>query len=91
MKGKGPKMLTARQFAELRDVPYTTVIFWLRKGALQGAEKQEIPFGRQGFIWRVPDNAPLPDLPIGRPLKTGRDGNTAKRPTKKRRKKGGDQ
>jgi len=43
-------MITARQFAELREVPYTTVIFWLRKGVLEGAEKQEIPFGRQGFI-----------------------------------------
>jgi len=65
MKGKQPKMVTARQFAELRGVPYTTVIFWLKKSLLHGAEKQEIPFGRQGFIWRVPDDAPLPELTPG--------------------------
>jgi hypothetical protein len=76
MKGKQPKMMTARQFATLRGVPYTTVIFWLKKDAIPGAEKLEIAVGRQGFIWRVPEDAPLPDLPRG------------PRPTKKAAKKG---
>ena len=58
-------MVTARQFATLHGVPYTTVIFWLKKEAIPGAEKQEIPVGRQGFIWRVPEDAPLPELPRG--------------------------
>src|SRR5262245_47182760 len=65
MKGKQSKMVTARQFATLHGVPYTTVIFWLKKEAIPGAEKQEIPVGRQGFIWRVPEDAPLPELPRG--------------------------
>jgi len=58
-------MITARKFAELRGVPYTTVIFWLKKELLTGAEKHDIPFGRQGFVWRVPDDAPLPELTPG--------------------------
>src|SRR5215831_362154 len=65
MKGKQSKMVTARQFAGLHGVPYTTVIFWLRKEVIPGAEKQEIPVGRQGFIWRIPEDAPLPELPRG--------------------------
>jgi hypothetical protein len=65
MKGKQPKMVTARQFATLHGVPYTTVIFWLKREVIPGAEKQEIPVGRQGFIWRVPEDAPLPELPRG--------------------------
>jgi hypothetical protein len=65
MKGKQPKMITARQFATVHGVPYTTVIFWLKKEAIPGAEKLEIPVGRQGFIWQVPEDAPLPDLPRG--------------------------
>ncbi len=80
-------MITARQFSELRKIPYTTVIFWLKKGALAGAEKQEIPFGRQGFIWQVPDDAPLPELPAGRKPKAKDESGTAK-PAKKPRKKG---
>jgi len=79
-------MITARQFAELRDVPYTTVIFWLRKGVLEGAEKQEIPFGRQGFIWQVLDNAPLPESPMGPKTKPGdTDGQAAASPVTKKK------
>jgi hypothetical protein len=73
MKGKQPKMITTRQLGAMRGVPYTTVIFWLKKEAIPGAEKLEIAVGRQGFIWRVPEDAPLPDLPRGpRPKKAAK-------------------
>jgi len=62
MKGK-PKMLTARQFAAAREVAYTTVISWLNKKLLPGAEKQELAYG--GFMWQIPADATVPDLKPG--------------------------
>jgi hypothetical protein len=58
-------MLTARQFANMHGVPHSTVIFWLNKGVIPGAEKMEIAIGKKGFLWRIPDDAPLPKLPKG--------------------------
>ena len=87
MKGKS-EMLTARQFADRRQVPYTTVIFWLKNEALKGAEKLEIPFGRQGFVWRVPADAELPILKPGPKAKTGKGNKPAKKSRKKASKKG---
>ena len=80
-------MVTARQFSELRGVPYTTVIFWLKKELLKGAEKQEIPFGRQGFIWRVPDDALLPELTPGPVPKATKKAEPKAKPVKKAVKK----
>ena len=62
MKEK-PKMLTARQFAAAREVAYTTVISWLNKELLIGAEKQELAYG--GFMWCIPEDAPVPELKPG--------------------------
>jgi hypothetical protein len=83
MKGKSTKMVSARQFAKLNEVPYTTVIFWLKKEAIPGAEKQEVPFGRQGFIWLVPESAPLPELPRGPKPKSESNRTAAKKALKK--------
>jgi hypothetical protein len=77
MKGK-PKMLTARQFAAAREVAYTTVINWLNKKLLVGAEREELAYG--GFMWRIPADAPTPDLKPGP--------KPAKKSTKKAAKKG---
>ena len=44
-------MLTARQFAASKEVAYTTVISWLNKELLKGAEKEELAYG--GFILRL--------------------------------------
>jgi hypothetical protein len=67
MKEK-PKMLTARQFAAAREVAYTTVISWLNKELLIGAEKQELAYG--GFMWQIPEDADGPELKPGpRPTK----------------------
>lgn len=65
MKGRETKMLTARQFANMHGVPHSTVISWLNKGVIPGAEKLEIPVGGKGFLWRIPDDASLPKLPKG--------------------------
>jgi hypothetical protein len=65
MKGRETKMLTARQFANRHGVPHSTVIFWLNKGVIPGAEKLEIAVGGKGFLWRIPDDAQLPKLPKG--------------------------
>lgn len=56
-------MLTPRQFATHHGVAYTTVISWINKGLLAGAEQFEMPFG--GFVWRVPIDATVPDLKPG--------------------------
>jgi len=65
LKGLKANMIRAKEFARLHDVPYSTVIFWLNKGALPGAEKVDFPVGKQSFFWLVPQDAPLPDLPKG--------------------------
>jgi hypothetical protein len=62
MKGK-PRMLTARQFAATKEVAYTTVINWLNKELLTGAEKEELAYG--GFMWRIPEDAEVPELKPG--------------------------
>src|SRR5262249_58102067 len=78
MKGK-PKMLTARQFAAAREVAYTTVINWLNKELLIGAEKQELAYG--GVMWGVSGGGLVSEL------KTGAEPEAAEKGTKKDRKK----
>lgn len=78
-------MLTARQFAEARNVAYTTVINWLNKTLLPGAEKEELAYG--GFMWLIPENAIAPELKPGPKAKK----ESGAKPAKKARKKGSDQ
>src|SRR5262245_58390180 len=66
---KKSKMITARQFAEMHDTPYTTVATWLQRELIPGAEKQELPYG--GYVWMVPQNAPKPELRPGPKRKDG--------------------
>lgn len=44
-------MLTPRQFAEAKNVAYTTVMFWLNQGLIKGARKNETP---TGHYWEIP-------------------------------------
>jgi hypothetical protein len=60
---KKSKMITARQYAEMHATPYTTVATWLQRELIPGAEKQELPYG--GYIWMVPQDAPIPELKPG--------------------------
>lgn len=55
---KGEEMLTARQYAELHDTPFTTVMTWLQRNPIPGAVRETVEFGIT--FWRIPKNAPKP-------------------------------
>jgi hypothetical protein len=57
--------VTMKKFAQLRGVPYTTVADWVKKNRIP-AERVETPMGH---VWMIPEAAPLPEPPIGRPKK----------------------
>ena len=76
-------MLTARQYAELIDTPYPTVMSWLQRELIPGAKKEELPIG--GWFYQIPADAPKPLL------RRGPTPKKAAKPTKKARKKGSDQ
>jgi len=61
-KGKA-KMITPKQYAEQIETPYSTVMRWLQRDLIPGAEKQELPFG--GWYYAIPADAPRPDLKPG--------------------------
>jgi len=67
MKGKKdvPKTISPREFAALHQVGYTTVLFWLKNEMLDGAEKEPLPFGKDKFVYRIPADAPKPELKPG--------------------------
>jgi hypothetical protein len=50
-KGK-PEMLTAKKFAERAGVTYPTIIAWLKKGRVPGAELVED--SPHGSYWQTP-------------------------------------
>ena len=58
-------MVTPRKYAERHKVHYTTVMSWLRRDLVPGAVKEELPYG--GWYYRIPVDAPLPELKPGRP------------------------
>lgn len=101
MKGKKGKqeMLSPKAFAEIHDVAYTTVMFWLKNELIHGVEKEPLPFGKDRFVYQIPANAPRPDLKPG-PKKADVDNQAAASPAterksakpakKVRRKKGGE-
>ena len=74
MSRKG-KLVTPRQYAEMRGVAYTTVMHWLQGGKVEGSVKHETP---HGHYWELPDDTPRPKKLSGRPKKEG-----AKKSTKK--------
>lgn len=60
-------MTTPRKYAERHKVHYTTVMNWLRRDLVPGVVKEELPYG--GWYYRIPVDAPLPELKPGRPPK----------------------
>lgn len=64
-------MITAKEYAKIHEVHYTTVMNWLRSDLVPGAVKENLPFG--GFFYKIPANAPKPDLTPG-PKKQAGDG-----------------
>jgi predicted site-specific integrase-resolvase len=53
-KGIKAKMVSARQFAKINSLSYTTVMSWLRQGLIPGAKKEPTEFGD---VWRIPASA----------------------------------
>ncbi len=49
--------MTPRQYAEINGVAYTTVLYWLNNGRVEGAIKHQTPFG---YYWELPLDAPRP-------------------------------
>ncbi len=68
-------MVTPRQYSEIHAIPYTTVMYWLQSGKVEGAVKHPTP---SGHYWELPDDTPKPLKLSGRPKKA-----TAKKSAKK--------
>ena len=58
-------MIAPREFAAKHGVAYTTVLFWLKNEMIEGVQKEQLPFGQNKFVYRIPENAPKPDLKPG--------------------------
>ena len=77
-------MITAKEYAEIHDVHYTTVMNWLRRDLLPGAIKEELPFG--GYFYKIPVSAPIPELKPGPKRKSAEaEGADGQEPTKPKR------
>jgi hypothetical protein len=63
MNTEDSKMITAKEYAEMHNVHYTTVMNWLRRDLVPGAIKEELPFG--GCFYKIPAGAPIPELKPG--------------------------
>ena len=86
-KEKKP-VLTARQFADVKQRPYQTVMGWLQSGLVPGAKLVESPIGN---YYEIPaDVAESFEPPKrGRPKKAASEGAAGQpQPVKKARKKG---
>jgi hypothetical protein len=65
MKREKPKMITPREFAAKHGVAYTTVLFWLKNEMIEGVQKETLPFGKNKFVYGIPETAPKPELKPG--------------------------
>ena len=63
-----PQMITAREFANAIERPYSTVTAWLAAGLVNGAEAVEVGTVK---VWQVPADAVMTFRPPkrGRPTK----------------------
>jgi hypothetical protein len=66
--GRKVKLVTPRQYAQMNGVAYTTVMYWLNTGRVEGAIKHATPFGH---YWELPEDTPRPKKLSGRPPKSG--------------------
>jgi hypothetical protein len=60
------KLVTPKEYAEIHNVAYTTVLYWLNTGRVEGAVKHETP---RGPYWELPLETPRPKKLSGRPKK----------------------
>ncbi len=54
----------------MHEIPYTTVMYWLQTGKVEGAVKHQTP---TGHYWELPDDTPRPPSMAGRPKKQAQD------------------
>ncbi len=64
--------MTARQFANKTGAAYTTVMLWLKRGIIPGAELKE---DQRGVYWEIPISAlkTFKKPKLGRPKKLKKD------------------
>jgi predicted site-specific integrase-resolvase len=74
MSRKG-KLVTPKEYAEIHGVAYTTVMYWLQTGKVEGAVKHETP---RGPYWELPEDTPRPKKLSGRPKKAATKKGAAK-------------
>jgi hypothetical protein len=77
MKKGRDRMVTAKEFSELRGIPSWTLRRWLQRGIITGVEKKPDPFKTNAIYYLIPLNAEVPPVKRGRPKK---------KPTKKKSK-----
>ena len=51
METESTEMLTARTFAKMKSVSYTTVMAWLKEGLSPDAVQESTPMGP---VWQIP-------------------------------------
>lgn len=82
MKTEESKMITAKEYTEMHNSHYTTVMNWLRRDLTPGAIKEELPFGE--YFYKIPAGAPIPELKPGHILpKTDGPRRASKKSAKK--------
>jgi len=74
---KEVEMITPKEYAALHNVAYTTVVNWLRKELIAGAQKVELPH-MKSYVYAVPKDAKPPELKPGPKKGTKRGTKTAK-------------
>jgi hypothetical protein len=67
MSRKG-KLVTPGKYTEMYGAAYTTVMYWLNTGRVEGALKHTTPFGHYR---ELPEDTPRPKKLSGRPNKAG--------------------
>jgi hypothetical protein len=78
---KESEMITPKEYAALHSVAYTTVVNWLRKELIEGAQKVELPH-MNSYVYAVPKDAKPPELKPG-PKKGTKRGTKAAKSRKK--------
>ena len=63
------RLVTPKEYAEMNGVAYTTVLYCLNSGKVEGAVKHETP---RGPYWELPEDTPRPKKLSGRPPKASK-------------------
>ena len=81
MKTEESKMITAKEYAEMHNVHYTTVMNWLRRDFAPSAIKEELPFG--GYFYSQTDDEVKDEIRAQLLPKTDGPRRASKKSTKK--------